>query len=552
MPNLIFFYLADHEILELSESKENSDHILTLLSLELRLLVLLAAMDDCVVLSPSHYREENICRKLVAQNLLFKEEGFLGLVMRETTLQDNKEKQADRYKDFEHIEKYRQAYLSKTDYGLSQLGFRILNKEFKTGKLTIDIWERKIRNTSFRIKYPQERLEELILRVRGDVEAPFIWERMKNILDSMDFDSNEERKLRIRASMSTSYIEAHQSGGISLPTGSLAIRNIILPQASEGNAYNLIRFRRVLQLVEVFHNIVNFNPRKILNLKAKAFRIIKAIRKDCEMGKSSEQVFENLNQNHFVKELQKMVDDVNFGDIKRSTEISKMQGMLQMFSSFSVESVLDDLKMVVRRRITTIKIPNELQIAKFPVGLFFIRGDRAGKGKELAEQVVSSYGYWSKDSGKYIDMVFFGWQKDDDDLEFNVEKFLHCRDQIESLSKWKYSGQTDLLLVNFVCPLNEEEQGHFDFSESIYLPVEEMIRKENTPNLDKLMHDIVQVAKKGWDDSHDQGIWEISDRIGWQKGRKAVWEVLKKKIMGEDWAKAYDDLEPFAVRDLSV
>jgi len=315
---LVFFYLADYEILELSEAKLNPSRILAVLNLELRLLVLLTAMDDCVVLSPSHYREEEICRELVKLNRPFIDDGWLGLVMREVTLQDNKAKQAKRYEDYGHLEKYHLAYLLRTDYGLSKLGFRILSKDFKTGRMSIDVWERKVRAVAIRVDYPTPRLEELIRRVRGSEEAPFIWERVKAILDLMNFGPDEEKLLRIRASMSTSYIESHRLGGISLPRGSMAIREVILPQIGRDNAYDLMRFRRVLQQAEVFYSIASFGPEKILALKAKTSHIMDKIRKGNKNGNSSEQIFTDLRRTGLISELQKAVKGIDSCHVPRN------------------------------------------------------------------------------------------------------------------------------------------------------------------------------------------------------------------------------------------
>lgn len=313
----VFFYLADYEILELSEAKLNPSGILAVLNLELRLLVLLTAMDDCVVLSPSHYREEELCRELVRLNHPFIDDGWLGLVMREVTLQDNKAKQAKRYEDYRHLKKYRLAYLLRTDYGLSKLGFRIFSKDFKTGQMSIDIWERKIRATAMKVGYPTPRLEELIRRIRDDEEAPFIWERVKAILDLMSFGQDEEKLLRIRASISTSYIESHRLGGISLPRGSIAIREVVLPQTGRDNSYDLMRFRRVLQQAEVFCSIASLGPEKILALKAKTSHIMDKIRKGNKAGDSSEQIFFDLRRTGLIGELQKAVKEINSHHIPR-------------------------------------------------------------------------------------------------------------------------------------------------------------------------------------------------------------------------------------------
>lgn len=323
MSKLVFFYLADCEILDLSEAREHISEVLAALNLELRLLVLLIDMDDCVVLSPSHYREEEICRELVGRNLPFVNEGYLGLAMREATLEHNKDKQAERYKDFGHFEKYRLSYLSNTDHGLGKLDFRILSKDFRTGKTTLDIWERRIRDRATYIGYPPHCLEELVRRIREDEGGPFIWERVKAILDSMNFKPAEERLLRIRASMSTSYIESHLLGGFSLPSGSMAVREVILPKSHKGNAYDLMRFRRILQQAEVFSNVSSFSPLRIVALKNKVPNILEKIRSGSEAGNSSEQIYTDLHSEGLIAELQSAIKGIVSGHM--TTQAAEMQ-----------------------------------------------------------------------------------------------------------------------------------------------------------------------------------------------------------------------------------
>ena len=123
-----------------------------------------------------------------------------------------------------------------------------------------------------------------------------------------------------------------------------------------------------------------------------------------------------------------------------------------MRASCGPHLILDDarrqLDQALRIRVHTMPVAEDATVIRCPVGFFFVRGDRAGPGKDLTEQVVASYGYWNLDAGKYLDMVFPGWGRDGDVLVFNREAFLHCRAQLEAISRWRYSGETDVLLFN--------------------------------------------------------------------------------------------------------
>jgi hypothetical protein len=82
------------------------------------------------------------------------------------------------------------------------------------------------------------------------------------------------------------------------------------------------------------------------------------------------------------------------------------------------------------------------------------------------------------------------------------------------------------------------------------LPVEVMIADGRIRGIDALMHELITHARETWSDSMQGRVWDISDRIGMNRGRKALWEFLKKRFLVKDVTKIYDQLEPFAICDL--
>jgi hypothetical protein len=83
-----------------------------------------------------------------------------------------------------------------------------------------------------------------------------------------------------------------------------------------------------------------------------------------------------------------------------------------MFCIESLTDAVQKLTAVGRERLRTRPLPAGIEEVRFPVGLFLARGDRAGDGKLLAEQVVASYRYWHLDAGQHFDMIFLGWGYD--------------------------------------------------------------------------------------------------------------------------------------------
>jgi hypothetical protein len=235
----------------------------------------------------------------------------------------------------------------------------------------------------------------------------------------------------------------------------------------------------------------------------------------------------------------------------------------------SVSDALTQLADALERRCAGQRLPEEIEVVRTPVALMFVRGDRAEPGKTLAEQVVSSFGYWNSASAEYLDLVFFGWYKESS-VGFQPIKretaplhpsreagiFIDCCREIERMSKWRYSGETDVLLVDFEMRRTETGQlcrpGTFSFKNSIYLPVEKMIDEKRVRSLDALVHELVEAAREVYEASPLQGtVFEMSDRVAWTRGRRAVWDRLKHLFL-RDWSKVYDELRPFAVCNLSV
>jgi hypothetical protein len=182
------------------------------------------------------------------------------------------------------------------------------------------------------------------------------------------------------------------------------------------------------------------------------------------------------------------------------------------------------------------------------------------QGASLAKQVVESFGYWNWESAQYLDLVFFGWYKEGEDVGFQKSDgcaiFRECCSQVASLSKWHYKGETDVLLVNFEVPVQNSGKpklgdGYLSFKESMWLPVEAMIQNGTVRSLDGLVNELIREAKNVYNEAEPggAGVFEISDRIGWHRGRKSLWDVLKRLFLRE-FGRVYDDLRPFALCDL--
>jgi hypothetical protein len=209
------------------------------------------------------------------------------------------------------------------------------------------------------------------------------------------------------------------------------------------------------------------------------------------------------------------------------------------------------LMVAVAKRVREQPPPRECWQARFPVALLFVRGDRGGEGKKLAEQAIASFDYWDKDTGDSLDIVLAGWTQSEAGLKFNVNEFLAFRKVIEKSSTWTYSGETDLLLLNFVVNLDETD-GWFDYSEVIILPLEEMFRNKHLGSLDGFVSELASSARKASTENRFTGnspVWEMSDHAGILRVKKDLWHAIKKFFL-KDYADKLEALENFAVRDV--
>jgi hypothetical protein len=229
------------------------------------------------------------------------------------------------------------------------------------------------------------------------------------------------------------------------------------------------------------------------------------------------------------------------------------------FATNSVHDAISQLSEALKWRCKNEAPPPEVRVVRTPVALVFVRGNRAEPGATLAKQVVASFGYWNNVSAEYLDLVFFGWWKEGENVGFQshneAEIFVNCCEEVQRLSKWRYSGGTDILLVDFEMdakPGGGLENGRFSFKNCIPLPVEQMIVEKRVRSLDALVQELVRAGQAMFDASKFQGsVFEISDRIAWTRGKKALWDRLKELVL-RDFAKVYDELRPFAVCDLSL
>lgn len=227
-----------------------------------------------------------------------------------------------------------------------------------------------------------------------------------------------------------------------------------------------------------------------------------------------------------------------------------------MFAVESLQSALTSLDVKIHERLIKKPPSEDIELIRYPIGLFFLRGDRAGFGAELAKQVVASYNFWHIESGEYFDMVFPGWVMDAGTAVYIQDMFIRCKNEFAKISKWTYSGESDILLLNYDYAIEWHGRfingkGQFNFDETIVLPLESMLNDGKISSLDAFMQRIINLCKDNAYRSDDSVLLEIRDKVAMPKGRDAVFAAIRQQFM-KGYAKVYDELRPYAVCNLSL
>lgn len=200
-------------------------------------------------------------------------------------------------------------------------------------------------------------------------------------------------------------------------------------------------------------------------------------------------------------------------------------------------------------------LPVDICAAAFPVGILFARGDRGGVGADIAKQITCSFDFWDKDTGDSIDIVLAGWSKDENNvLKYNNDQFIAFKQFLESWSDWTFSGETDLLLLNFHLSYDTSRMsyyGFFNFSEVVVLPLETLIKIEQISSLDRffalLAYDAKATSEIG--PGVNSKIWSLSDRAGVRLAKKSIWCSLIDFIT-QGRFKEIEGIQNYAVKNL--
>ena len=192
------------------------------------------------------------------------------------------------------------------------------------------------------------------------------------------------------------------------------------------------------------------------------------------------------------------------------------------------------------------------------VGLLFcMPASKPGK-----DEILPNLDYFHHRSALFVDFFCIGYGTelgadagrngsqpvavvDNAEWRFTPSEFNACRAEIEGHTKWRFSGETDLLLAVARKPKNGSAT--LDYSSVIACNLEEMIRDNAIPSVRGFFEKIFQFGEqyKGADP-----VWKLSDQFGLTSGGKLLEESVLS-LLPEVVKKQYKATKHLAITDVS-
>ena len=188
------------------------------------------------------------------------------------------------------------------------------------------------------------------------------------------------------------------------------------------------------------------------------------------------------------------------------------------------------------------------------LGLCFARPTSPLAMKEIFPQIPD----WHYRSGSHIDFYFAGFRdsrKVPNSLKvsmpgrgtwyYNPKVFdIFCK-QVESRTKWKYSGGSDLILVNATYLVDTDET-EIDFSGAIVCQLDAMKEAKSFSSVEQHFEAIFHFAE---DSSDRDPTWGFSDRQAVSAGGSAL-QRIALSLLPAGLNAELEKLKHFAVKDI--
>ena len=135
---------------------------------------------------------------------------------------------------------------------------------------------------------------------------------------------------------------------------------------------------------------------------------------------------------------------------------------------------------------------------------------------------------------------------------FSDSRLISCINEFEVETRWKYSGESDLLIVQ--AKVNKKVV-ELDFESAIACNLRETLMREKiTPSLPEFFEKLIRDAKPVHNYTNNQDLtYRISDVEGWRYGSRSIAEWILSLVPGNKYVKKNANLiDQLRIRDISV
>jgi len=156
--------------------------------------------------------------------------------------------------------------------------------------------------------------------------------------------------------------------------------------------------------------------------------------------------------------------------------------------------------------------------------------------KVSRDEVLAHINYWNAAAGSHIDFFFVGWSQEPSSLGdvellipgktswyFDAENFHAACTELKNSTKWRYEGETELLITNARFDPDSDSVS-LDFSSTVCCRLENMLKDKAIPSVGGLFQKIFSFAES---QSGDDPTWGFSD----DQGVKAAGSALKEFVL---------------------
>lgn len=126
-------------------------------------------------------------------------------------------------------------------------------------------------------------------------------------------------------------------------------------------------------------------------------------------------------------------------------------------------------------------------------------------------------------SGQYIDFFFPGYENQFNssfDWTFNSSDFIKSIEKVENMSKWRYSGNTEFLFLEYT-------HGKISFEHTISLNIDQLLQDNIIPSVPVLMEDIIRISKSCTEVS------EFANQLNYLEASKSIKKFIKQYIINK-------------------